>query len=137
MLLPKRKGRSGAGGFSHGENKDGLFEPVAKKQRDAPQPGCTDQGVDNAAEHGALPAEEPCNQVELKDADEEPVDGADDNQQQRKGIEHMKIASLMGVAYPEKGRNMHSHPKKGTKEKGQPGSLSDCPWKNTIYTVYD
>lgn len=55
---------------------------VAEEKGDAPQAGGANQGVDDAAEHGCLAAKDRGDQIELEDADQPPVDGADDDQKQ-------------------------------------------------------
>ena len=62
--------------------------PVLEQERDAPQRRCADDGVDDAAEQRCLAAEDPRHQVELEHAYQQPVDAADDRQQQGYGINH-------------------------------------------------
>lgn len=50
---------------------------------DADQAGDSHQHVDDAADDGALPAENGGNQVKLKGADEQPVEGPDNHQRKR------------------------------------------------------
>src|SRR5699024_2943472 len=61
---------------------------LAEEQRDAPQAGNADDGVDHAADHRGLPAAEVGHQVELKQADQQPVDGAEDGDDERSTIQH-------------------------------------------------
>ena len=49
-----------------------LFDIVLPEQQgDAPQSGDADDGVDHAADPGGLPAEDPRDQIEPREADQE------------------------------------------------------------------
>lgn len=61
---------------------------VPEQQGNAPQGAQTHQSIDDAAEEAAASAEKPCHKVELKQADEPPVDAADDVQSQCGFIQH-------------------------------------------------
>ena len=56
--------------------------PFAEKQRNAPQSRNGDQRKDDAADDGTRPAEDPGNDVELKQSDASPVDRTDHDQKQ-------------------------------------------------------
>ena len=50
----------------------------SEQKRNAPQTRQTNYGVNQSAEQGTCPAEEPGNQIELENADEAPVQTTDD-----------------------------------------------------------
>ena len=58
------------------------FSRSAEQQGDAPQTGKTDHCVDNAADARGLPAENPRDQIKACEADQTPVDRADNCQNQ-------------------------------------------------------
>ena len=53
---------------------------IPEQQRNAPRCGQRDQYIDDTAENGALPSEEPRHQVKAEDPDKTPVEPADDQQ---------------------------------------------------------
>ena len=53
---------------------------VPEQEGNAPYGGDADECVDDAAQNGALPAEKPCDEIKLENADEAPVDAADDDE---------------------------------------------------------
>lgn len=50
----------------------------AEEHCNAPQTGKTYKGVNDAAKQRILPSKQPCNKVKLENADETPVQGAND-----------------------------------------------------------
>lgn len=68
--------------------------PLPEQQRDAPDSRQADQNIDDAAENGSGAAEQPRHQVKLKQADQPPVQAADDGQHQRDLIHDHKNPSL-------------------------------------------
>ncbi len=54
----------------------------AEEQRNTPNAGKTDKRIDDAADDTALSAEQPSNQIELKNTDQAPVQRTDDAQDQ-------------------------------------------------------
>lgn len=59
----------------------------AKQDADAPEAGKTDERVNDAAQNRVLTAEDPSHQIELREADKTPVDGADCCENQGDGIQ--------------------------------------------------
>lgn len=66
----------------------GLAHAFAEQQGYAPQGGYAHNGVDHAADGRRLPAEEVGHQVKAEQADKQPVDAADDAQQQGYAVQH-------------------------------------------------
>ena len=61
---------------------------VPEQEGNAPYGGDADECVDDAAQNGALSAEKPCDEIKLENADEAPVDAADNGQQQQNLFEY-------------------------------------------------
>ena len=61
---------------------------VPEQEGNAPYGGDADECVDDAARRGALNAEKPCDEIKLENADEAPVDAADDHKDQSQFIQH-------------------------------------------------
>jgi hypothetical protein len=67
-----------------------VFLPVPEQQCDAPQSGQSHQRVNDAGQNGHLAAKEERHRVKAEQADAAPVQGTDDDQQQRKLVkQHM------------------------------------------------
>ena len=60
----------------------------AEQEGDTPKTRKGDDRVDDPADDGILTAEDPGNQVELKDTDQTPVDTTDDGKYQCQSIQH-------------------------------------------------
>ena len=60
--------------------------PSAEQQGDTPSTAKGYQSVDDSADDGGLPAEDPRHDVKLEQTDGSPVDGADDHQDQCKSV---------------------------------------------------
>ena len=60
---------------------------VPEQEGNAPYGGDADERVDDAAQNGALSAEKPCDEIKLENADEAPVDAADDDENNADFIE--------------------------------------------------
>jgi putative ABC transport system substrate-binding protein len=60
-----------------------LVIALAEKQRNTPNTGKSDKGIDNAADDSRRTAADPCHEVELKQTDTTPIQRADNDQ--RKG----------------------------------------------------
>ena len=58
----------------------------AEQQADAPEAGEADEGVEDAGDNGGLAAENPGDEVEFENADQAPIQGADDGKDQCDGI---------------------------------------------------
>ena len=58
----------------------------AEQQADAPEAGEADEGVDDAGDDGGLAAEDPGDEVKFENADQAPIQGADDGKNQCDGI---------------------------------------------------
>ena len=54
----------------------------AEEERDAPQTGQCDHGVNNSGQQRILSAEDPGYQIELENANQTPVDAADNGKNQ-------------------------------------------------------
>jgi hypothetical protein len=74
--------------------------PFAKQQGDTPKTGKTDQGKNDSADHGALSAEQPRNQVKLENTDQTPVQTSDDGKNQRNGIHDIPPFFLDAIVFP-------------------------------------
>ena len=70
----------------------------AKQQGNAPQPGQSDQRVYDAADDSGLPAEDPCYDVEGKEADAAPIQCTDDDQDQRDRVDDHPITPSLSSA---------------------------------------
>ena len=67
--------------------RGGYFDLTsAEQQRDTPSAAKSHQSVDDPADDGRLPAEDPCHDVKLEQTDGTPVDGTDDHQDQCKSV---------------------------------------------------
>lgn len=87
-----------------------LLPTSAKQQGNAPQTCKTDQCINDAAEHCALSAKEPCNQVKLKNANQSPVDGTDDGKDQCNCIHiFTSICNLAVPILPSKNENIRDN----------------------------
>ena len=60
----------------------------AEQERNAPQAGKSNEGVNNPADNGILATKEPCHKVKLENSDQSPVGTADDGKNQSKCIDH-------------------------------------------------
>ena len=58
----------------------------AEEERDAPDAGERNDGINDAAEDRGLAAAQPCHKVKLEQADAAPVQRADDGEDQRNTI---------------------------------------------------
>ena len=71
----------------------------------------THDGINNAAEDGTLTTEKPCHQIKLKQADEAPVQTADDGQNLCQCIHKLPSVLLLdGSIMPESKEFMHPLP---------------------------
>ena len=75
-----------------------LGHALAEQQRNAPQSGNTDDGVDDAADGGSLTAANICHKVESEQTHKQPVDGADDRYDKGSTIKHKITPFLTGSA---------------------------------------
>lgn len=66
-----------------------------EQQGDAPCAGQTHQSIDDPAQERILPAEDPSNQIKLKQADESPVQTADDGKKQCDRIHNITSVSVV------------------------------------------
>jgi hypothetical protein len=61
----------------------------SEQEGSAPQACETNDSVDDTAKECILSAKKPCNEIELKNTDETPVDTTDDGQDQSEHINHV------------------------------------------------
>ena len=81
----------------------------AKQERNTPKTGQAHQGIDDTAEQRSLTAEEPCNQVKPEQADQTPVQTANDRQNLRNGIHTTFLPFFrMLIAFPGIQGNMQN-----------------------------
>ena len=69
----------------------------AEQKRNAPDAGQTDNGVDDAADSRGLSAKDPCHKVKFENADQTPVDGADDAENQCKSVHELSSLFVLWV----------------------------------------
>lgn len=74
----------------------GIAPTFAKQERDTPQSGETNNGIDDPTEKGTLSAEQPGNQVKLKNSNKPPVQASDNGKNQRQCIHKNTSVSDMG-----------------------------------------
>jgi hypothetical protein len=71
--------------------------PLAEQKRDAPQTRNSYQRINHAAEYGRLTAEQVGHQIERKQTHQQPVDGSDDDQNQRYTVQHGNSPLIAGI----------------------------------------
>ena len=74
----------------------------AEQQRDAPDTGQSDHGLDDPRRYGGSAAADPGNQIELEQTYATPVQRADDGNDQRDAIQYHHERT-----YPFRGRRKH------------------------------
>lgn len=83
----KKNGVSHTVSLSFCSVRGGYFDLTsAEQQRDTPSAAKSYQGINDSADDGRLPAEDPCHNVKLEQTDGTPVHGTDDHQDQCKSV---------------------------------------------------
>lgn len=72
---------------------------IPEQEGDAPQSSQSDQREDHAANSSSLATKQPANDIKLEDTDAAPVDGTDDDQDQRNLVQHLIQLLVMRFAY--------------------------------------
>ncbi len=86
--------------FSMGTLVSGFHSvSIPEQEGDAPQSSQSDQCEDHTADSSSLATKQPANDIKLEDTDAAPVDGADDDQDQRNLVQHLIQLLVMRFAY--------------------------------------
>lgn len=83
---------------------------LAKQQGNAPKTCQTHQRVDNAAEDGILTAEQPSYQIKLENANQTPVQTADNGKNQCQSIHMCTSISVIWLPIESPGVDKNIHP---------------------------
>lgn len=112
------------------------FGAVAEQKRNAPDCRKTYKCVDDSAYNTGLSAANPCDEIELKDADRAPVDAADNRQDKTNFVEHISSSFSFWVYHSQRKKIYADKTVRPNTIAAMPITIAMIPRILTIFMVF-